>query len=281
MMDSSFILIMSLNEIVFLGTGGDRFSVGRQMRSSGGIVLRISGIQFHLDPGPGSLVKAKDYGINPRETNVLLASHNGLIHCNDINVMIDAMTHSGLDKSGILLASRSIIYGDEKVKPYLTKMHRRYVERYVPLDAGHTVKFNNNIKITALKTQSNDSTGVGFKFVNDKFSVGYTSDTGYFPELAEDLKGSDVLILNIVMPFGHTSEDYLSSDDAIKLIREIRPRLAILTHFGQKMLEQDPIYQARKIQRKTNVQTIAARDGMAVDPITYVATKDRKTMNFY
>ena len=82
---------MPLNEIVFLGTGGGRFSVGRQLRASGGIILRISGIQFHVDPGPGALVRAREYNINPRETSVLLASNSMLDHCNDVNIITQEM----------------------------------------------------------------------------------------------------------------------------------------------------------------------------------------------
>ena len=46
------------------------------------------------------------------------------------------------------------------------------------------------------------------------------------------------------------------------------------------MIEKDPIYQARQIQMQSKIQTIAARDGMSIDPITLVATHNRKTMNF-
>ena len=176
---------MSLNEILFLGTGGGMFSVGKQLRASGGIVLRISGIQFHLDPGPGALVRAKEHGVNPRETNVLLASHAELDHCNDVNIMVEAMTHSGLDKSGIFLGSKSVIYGQESKKPYLTRNHKKQIEKYLALEPGNKVKFNNNISVVALKTQHHDKTNIGFKFINDKFAVGYTSDTGYFPGLAD------------------------------------------------------------------------------------------------
>jgi ribonuclease BN (tRNA processing enzyme) len=272
---------MSLNEILFLGTGGGMFSVGKQLRASGGIVLRISGIQFHLDPGPGALVRAKEYGVNPRETNVLLTSHSALDHCNDVNIMIEAMTHSGLDKSGIFLGSKSIIYGEENKKPYLTRDHKKQIEKYLALEPGNKVKFNNNISVVALKTKHSDKTNIGFKFINDKFAIGYTSDTGYFPELADELKGCEVLIINNLKPFGHHDPHHLSSDDTIKLLRQVRPKLAIITHFDQKMLEQDPIYQARQIQMQTKVQTIAARDGMSVNPITYATTRDNKSMQFY
>ena len=57
------------NSILFLGTGGDSIVVGRQLRASGGIVLRFGDNTFFLDPGPGALVRAKQFDVNPRAIN--------------------------------------------------------------------------------------------------------------------------------------------------------------------------------------------------------------------
>mgnify|MGYP001952604292 CR=1 FL=1 len=54
-----------------------------------------------------------------------------------------------------------------------------------------------------------------------------------------------------------------------------------ITHFGQKMLEQNPIYQAREIQRITGIQTIAARDGMTINPNTYSVSLKHRNLNLY
>ena len=53
--------------IAFLGTGGDSTVVGKNIRSAGGIIIRFDNCQFHLDPGPGSLIKAQEAGMNLRE----------------------------------------------------------------------------------------------------------------------------------------------------------------------------------------------------------------------
>ena len=83
------------------------------------------------------------------------------------------------------------------------------------------------------------------------------------------------------MPFGYKDENNLSSDDAVKIIQGVKPNLAIITHFGQKMLEQNPIYQAREIQRATGVQTIAARDGMVINPTNYSVSLKNRSINVY
>ena len=56
----------------------------------------------------------------------------------------------------------------------------------------------------------------------------------------------------------------MCSEDAVKLIERIRPEMAIIQHYGAKMLRSNPVYEAREIQRRTGVRTLAARDGMKV-----------------
>ena len=266
------------NEIIFLGTAGGRFAVNKQLRSSGGIVLRLHNIQFHLNPGPGALVKAREYGVNLRGNNVLLVSSAQLDHCNDINAVISAMTHDGLDKSGILIASKSVMTGVDGERPYITRFHRKCLDKFLSLEAGNTVKFGKNIELRTLKTKHKDATNLGFKLVSHNLSIGYTGDTVFFPELIEELKGRDILILNNLEPFGYSSENSLSSDDSLRIISAVRPKLAILTHFGQKIIEENPIYQAREIQRRTNIQTVAARDGLVIDPMTLSASLKKRQL---
>ena len=68
-----------------------------------------------------------------------------------------------------------------------------------------------------------------------EFTLGYTSDTKYSPEILDLYKETDIMILNVKNP-GKTKDDYnMCTDDAIKFINEVKPKLAIITHFGIKM----------------------------------------------
>lgn len=267
------------NEIIFLGTAGGGLAVNKQLRSSGGVIIRLQNIQFHINPGPGALVKAREYGVNLRGNNVLLVGNSQLEHCNDLNAVISAMTHDGLDKAGILIASKSVMVGVDGERPYITRKHRKCLDKFLSLESGNTVKFGKNIELKTLKTKNKDPTGIGFKLISEKVSIGYSGDTVFFPELIEELKGSDILILNNLEPFGYSNGDHLSSDDSLRIISTIRPKLAILTHFGQKIISENPIYQAREIQRRTNVQTVAARDGLVIDPFTFAASLKKRQLN--
>ena len=114
--------------IAFLGTGGDNYVVGRQIRSSGGIILQVNENQFHLDPGPSSLLMARETGINLRANTALFVSHNHLNHCNDINAVIDAMTYGGFDKKGVLIANSTVINGSQDYASFLQDYYKNCLE---------------------------------------------------------------------------------------------------------------------------------------------------------
>ena len=57
--------------------------------------------------------------------------------------------------------------------------------------------------------------------------------------------------------------------------------MAIITHFGINFLKADPLYEIREIQKQTNTQVIAAKDGMVVNPISYDVQQGQKTLYKY
>src|SRR3989338_5993930 len=130
-------------KIIFLGTGGDSLVTARQMRACGGIVIQVEGYQFFLDPGPGALAKAAEFGVNVRDTTAILASHNHLRHANDVNALISAMTYSGLDKKGVLICNKTVFSGNEKEQPLLQNFYKECLERNIILEPGKRVGIEN------------------------------------------------------------------------------------------------------------------------------------------
>ncbi|PIZ51295.1 hypothetical protein COY27_04180 [Candidatus Woesearchaeota archaeon CG_4_10_14_0_2_um_filter_33_13] len=254
--------------ILFLGTAGSSAVVSKQLRSSGGIILQVEDLQFHLDPGPGALVKAKEYGVNLNHTTAILVTHNHLNHCNDLNMIIEAMTHSGIEHRGIVLGSKSIFQPTEDSHPVITKFHQNLVEKAIPMEKNHKVGIELT-EINALSADHTDKTAIGFKFFCPRFTLSYTGDTALTPQLLEELTGSDIIIMNVPYPGNKAQGKNLDTEAAIKIITHVRPKLAIMTHFGLDMLRTDPLVEAREIQRVTGVQTIAAKDGLLVSPQNY------------
>ncbi len=257
-----------MSSIIFLGTAGSSAVVTKQFRASGGIILQLEDLQFHLDPGPGALNKAKEYNINLHHTTAVLVSHCHINHCNDLNVVIDAMTHSGIEHRGIILGSKSTFQNIENSHPLLTKHHQNLAEKIITLEKNHKVAIE-LIEINALPVEHSDSTAIGFKFFCPKFTLSYTGDTKLTPQLLDALMGSDILILNVPYPGDKGKGLNLDTQSAIKIVSHVRPKLVVITHFGLEMLKADPLQEAREIQRLTGVQTIAARDGLLISPESY------------
>jgi len=269
------------SQIIFLGTAGDASVTARQLRASGGIILQVDDFQFHLDPGPGALNQAKELGLNLRANTAILVSHAHLNHCNDLNAVIDALTLSGLDKSGVLIANKTIIQGSENYRPYLTKYHQSLLEKVIPLEKLQKVAVE-LVEIHALSADHTDPHTIGFKLFCPRFTLSYTSDTRYNKQIVEEMQGSDILILNVPYPQNKAQNLNLDTENAIKIIQKVKPRLAIITHFGLEMLKADPLLEAREIQKQTNIQTIAAKDGLVISPEAYSAkSPQHRLSSFY
>jgi len=260
--------------ILFLGTSGEISITAKQTRASGGIILKTEDCQFHIDPGPGALTKAAEYGINPRENTAILISHAHMNHSNDVNAIIAAMTHNGLDPKGVIITNKTLL--EQNI---ITPFHQKCIEKIITTQAGKKIGIE-NIEIQAKATDHEDPETIGFKIFTSKFIIGYTSDTQYSKEIAEQYKKTDILILNTVYP-EKTKQKQLSVEDATKIIKKAKPKLAILTHFGKKMLNAEPRYLAREIQKNLKTQVIAAEDGMRIDPVSYAAELKQKTLNLY
>ena len=92
-------------------------------------------------------------------------------------------------------------------------------------------------------------------------------DTRYVPELIRDYEDSDILVMNVVRFKPHESGDvmHLCIDDVREILTRIRPRKAVLTHFGITMLRAKPWAVASALAHELGVDVIAASDGMTVE----------------
>ena len=57
----------------------------------------------------------------------------------------------------------------------------------------------------------------------------------------------------------------MSGDDFEALVKEVSPKMAIMTHIGMKFIMESPEREAQRITESTGIKTIAARDGMRID----------------
>jgi len=225
-------------KIIFLGTNGCAEVVGKQLRGSAGFVIQVGDYQFHIDPGPGTLVRARQFGINLRRTVAVLVSHNHLSHANDINAVVSAMTHRGLDKKGVVIAPKSVVQETETMKPFFNPYFQQQVERIITPNPGQRVGID-NFEIRAIKAFHDDPYAIGFKFFTPQFVLSYSGDTKYDSELIEQYEKSDILILNVLYP-RDVKGDQLNMEDAENIIKKVKPKLknnieALQTAFTEKI----------------------------------------------
>jgi len=252
--------------IQFLGTGGARFVVARQIRASGGIWMRFGETQIHVDPGPGALVRALSTvpPCEPPQLDAIVLSHKHLDHSSDVNVMIEAMCQGGWKPRGALLAPADALDFEPVVLPYV----RSFVPREVRLAERSGPIAINDVEIrTSIRHHHADVETYGLHFRHAGKTVSYLPCTRYFPELIDDYRAHapDVLILNVLRFRDTMDVDHLTFDDARTLIGGIRPKTAIMTHFGTKMLKQDPHKLARGLEAEFGVRAHAAYDGWTYD----------------
>jgi phosphoribosyl 1,2-cyclic phosphodiesterase len=251
--------------IRFLGSGGARFVVARQIRASGGMWMRFGATQVHVDPGPGALVRALSSvpPCEPPQLDAIVLSHKHLDHSNDVNVMIEAMSQGGWKPRGALFAPRDALEHEPVVLPYV----RRFVPREEILEERAGPYAINDVEVRTSIRHRHGVETYGLHFRYQGKTVSYLPCTRYFPELIADYRehAPDVLVMNVLRFRDTMDVDHLTYDEARTLIEGIRPGAVILTHFGTKMLEQDPARLAREIEDDFGLRAYAAYDGWIYD----------------
>ncbi len=252
-------------EIVFLGTGGGRVNLIRQIRKTGGFRINSASANIHVDPGPGGLLNSVKIREDPLTLDAIIITHSHVDHCNDANLMIEGMSRFALDVRGALIASKNSL-GEAGDHP-ITKYHQEHVKEIYAAEFGERKTFTTRkgkFEIEIIQVKHDEPSTFGFKLYIDGQVIGYTSDTNWFEGLAEKFIGCDLLIVNVLKPFSDGIPDHLESNDAINLLKIAKPKKAVLTHFGLKMIRADPDLEAQKIEHGCEIDTVAAKDWMRI-----------------
>lgn len=258
--------------IKFLGTAGARFVVAKQLRASGGVWITFQGVALHLDPGPGALVRAlaSRPPLDPSTLSGVLLSHRHLDHANDVNVIVEAMTQGATKVRGHLFLPGDAL-GEE---PVVFRYLREHLEGIHVLEEGgeymlHSLRFATPLRhVHGVETY-------GFKFFFPQGVVSFVTDTQFTEKLFSAYEGSDVLIVHTLRleRADHPDLLHLSVPDVELLLLHIRPRLAILTHFGMTLLRAKPWEVAERLAEKCGLPVVAAYDGLVLDLATFSVQK--------
>jgi phosphoribosyl 1,2-cyclic phosphodiesterase len=233
--------------------------VSRQLAASGGIWLNISGTQILIDPGPGSIVQSTKRKLNAEKLSAIVLSHRHLDHSADVNVMVEAMTNGGFNRHGWLYAPTDALGNEPVIFSYL----RKFIEGVVVLEEGKSYTIG-NISFSTPVRHIHPVDTYGMVFQSGGHNFAYIADTLYFEGLIKNY-ASELLIINMVFTEPRPPIEHLSIPDAARIIEGIKPRVAILSHFGMHVWQAKPWKIAEELSQQTGVKVIAARDGMKFD----------------
>ena len=244
--------------ITFLGTAGARFMVTSQVLASGGLWLNLSGTEILLDPGPGCIVQSTKRKLNADKLSAIILSHRHLDHSADVNIMVEAMTQGGLKQHGRLFAPADALETEPVVFSYL----KDCLDGIEVLKEGKSYSIG-NVSFTTPIRHIHPVETYGMVFTTAEHTFSYIADSRYFDGLCQSY-GGELLIMNIVF-LEPLPIDHLSVPDAKHIIMELKPKVAILTHFGMSMWRAKPWEIAQRLSQQTGVRVLAARDGMRFD----------------
>lgn len=242
-------------KLTFMGTAGARFMVAKQLAASGGLYLEEGSTRLALDPGPGAIVQYAKRKVDASRLNGIILSHRHLDHAGDVNVMIEAMTEGGFKRRGRLFCPSDALDSDPVVLAYL----RDFPEEVIRL------RPNSNYQVGEIAFSTTSAHPHGAETYGMRFGklLGWVTDSAYYDGIADEHR-AEVMVIHTVL-LERRELPHLCLDDAERIIREARPRLALLTHFGMTMWRAHPWELAARLSERTGVDVRAARDGMAVE----------------
>jgi ribonuclease BN (tRNA processing enzyme) len=255
--------VSDLGSLLFLGTAGARHVVSTQLRNSGGLIWTFGRFRLWVDPGPGALVRALSARpkVDPAKVDALLVSHRHLDHAGDATAIVEAMTGGGFKPRGALYAPADALDEEAVVFTYA----QRFVSRVERLRAGARHTLAPGVELDVPLAHDHGVETYGYRITSQGFSAAHVTDTFWMDELPQAYAGVDLLVVNTTrLQGGDRRMLHLGVDDAERLVAAVRPRLAVLTHFGMQVLRAGPDGIALAMSERTGVPVIAARDRMSL-----------------
>ena len=243
-------------KLTFMGTAGARFMVAKQIAASGGLFLEENGTRISLDPGPGAIVQYTQRGVDLTTLDAIVLSHRHLDHTGDVNVMLEAMTDGGFQHRGQLFCPADALDDDPVVLKYVRRFPREII-RLAP-ETSYAV---NGLRFTTSARHVHQSETYGFRFGE---KLGWITDSGYYDGIAEQHK-AEVIVIHTVLRECIPTLPHLCIADAERIIRDAKPRLALLTHYGTTVWRANPSEIAAELSQRTGIDVRAASDGLSLE----------------
>ena len=175
----------------------------------------------------------------------------------DENVQyVFTMTDGGFAHRGVLFCPSDALDEDPVVLRYL----RRFPREIVRL-APETTYSINGLSFTTSGRHVHQVETYGFRF-GDR--LGWITDSAYYDGIAQQHQ-ADVMLIHTILLHCRPELPHLCIDDAERIIRDAKPRLAILTHYGMTVWRANPKEIAADLTQRIGTEVQAAFDGMSIE----------------
>ena len=238
-------------------------------KPSGGMLIRFKDRNIVVDPGENSLSFLTGAGFDPYLITDVVASHSHNDHIGDLTSIVSSALQLNLvsnrDTNILISPSLADYENSQNTRFGFTlptyawegNVHVLYwqdtqVHRYDGeiIRSVKTSAIGEHIKITSIEGRHSKMPVSGFIFATPFGKLAYTSDTKYFPELVEYYKDVDVLWMNIntlglesmndrnnhVPEQVSSVHNHLGYVGVCNLIEAVKPKTAIVSHFGSQLL---------------------------------------------
>jgi L-ascorbate metabolism protein UlaG (beta-lactamase superfamily) len=269
------------NKVIFVGTGGGGSMVGHQIFSTGGMWWNINGVDFYVDPGPGTIWHLRKslnkLSLPLAELKFVFISHKHLDHVNDLNALIETyffdkvklgLNQSILDieepKPRLILLAPEDVVDPQNGHAILTPYHRKMLLDIKVLGSQQSYPFG-DLQLTTTKRllekpwYQDATEEYGFWLKTEDSSVGYLPETYWERGL---LKGfhPKVLIYNSMLWTREKDREAM-----IKTIKEIKPKLVVLRHWIRRAVDYGIEKIAKELAIETSIETLVATDFSILD----------------
>ena len=238
-------------------------------KPSGGMLIRFNDRNIIVDPGNNSLTFLMDAGFDPYQVTDIIASHPHDDHVGDLTSFVSAALQLNLvsnSETNILVPPSLVDYenaeatrygftlpvyawqGNVRTLYWKDTQAKRYDGKIVQTEK--TASIGNNVKVTSIEGRHSNMQVSGYILSTPFGKLAYTGDTEYFPELTEQYKDVDLLWMNM-NTLGLDSitdtecyvpeqvsfvKNHLGYAGVCELIDAVRPKTAIISHFGSQLL---------------------------------------------
>ena len=267
---------MTNSRIIVLGTVSD-ISVLSNNRTCAGTILDVDNAQILIDPGIGTITQAAQAKVDLKNTSIMLITSTESVYTNDINAVIEHM-----NKDIHMICPKELLKHDESI---LTINHAKNL-KILSLDKDENKQ--TNIKNIEIQAYYNKSDAVSYKITTSKYVIGYITKAKYNKTFVDSFKDSNILIINLTKQ--DKNSKYLDFEEVTELIREVNPELVILNGFNRKIIDSDPLENARKIKQELQkdkeqpikTQILPAKELMILNPEAYnIRLKQKSLKGFF